>query len=48
MQEYSTPQAIEVADDEARVDAVTAHAENGPDDVVFTRRVDGRWAPVTA
>ncbi|MCU1593313.1 MAG: putative long-chain fatty acid ligase, partial [Frankiales bacterium] len=48
MQEYSTPQAIEVADDEALVDAVFAHAENGPDDVVFTRRVDGRWAPVTA
>ncbi len=48
MQEYATPQVIEIADDAALVDAVFAHAERGPDDVVFTRKVDGRWAPVTA
>jgi long-chain acyl-CoA synthetase len=48
VQEYSTPQVIDVAEDAALVDAVFAHAEGSPDDVVFTRKVDGRWAPVTA
>jgi long-chain acyl-CoA synthetase len=27
---------------------VFANADKAPDDVVFTRKVDGRWAPVTA
>ncbi len=48
MQDYSTPQVIEVPEDASLVDAVFAHAETAPDDVVFTRKVDGRWAPVTA
>ncbi|MFN2540416.1 MAG: long-chain fatty acid--CoA ligase [Mycobacteriales bacterium] len=48
MREYSTPQVIEVDEGACLVDAVTRHAESGPDDVVFTRKVDGRWAPVTA
>jgi long-chain acyl-CoA synthetase len=48
VQEYSTPQVLEVDDDAALVDAVFRHADTGPDDVVFTRKVDGRWAPVTA
>ena len=48
MQEYSTPQVIEVEDSSALPDAVFAHADTAPDDVVFTRKVDGRWAPVTA
>ena len=48
MQEYSTPQVIEVDDSAALPDAVFAHADTAPDDVVFTRKVDGRWAPVTA
>ena len=48
MQEYSSPQVIEVKDSASLLDAVLQHAERGPDDVVFTRRVDGRWAPVTA
>ena len=48
MQEYSSPQVIEVKDNASLLDAVLQHAERGPDDVVFTRRVDGRWAPVTA
>ena len=48
MQEYSTPQVIEVEDSLALPDAVFAHADTAPDDVVFTRKVDGRWAPVTA
>jgi long-chain acyl-CoA synthetase len=48
VQEYSTPTVVEVGEDASLVDAVFAHAENAPDDVVFTRKVDGRWAPVTA
>jgi long-chain acyl-CoA synthetase len=48
VQEYSTPQVIEVEDSLALPDAVFAHADTAPDDVVFTRKVDGRWAPVTA
>jgi long-chain acyl-CoA synthetase len=48
VQEYSTPQAIEVEDHPSLIDAVARHAETSPDDVVFTRRVDKRWAPVTA
>jgi long-chain acyl-CoA synthetase len=48
VQEYSSPQVIEVEDNACLVDAVVRHADSSPDDVVFTRRVDGRWAPVTA
>ena len=48
MQEYSTPQVLELAADAALTDAVTERAAASPDTVVFTRKVDGRWAPVTA
>ena len=48
MQEYATAQVIEISPEAALTDAVFAHADNGPDDVVFTRRVDSRWVPVTA
>jgi len=48
VQEYSSPQVIEVDDSACLLDAVLQHAKSGPDDVVFTRRVDGRWVPVTA
>ncbi len=48
MQEYSTPQAVEIEDGAALTDAVQQRAASSPDDVVFTRKVDGRWAPVTA
>ena len=48
MQEYSSPQVIEVDDSACLLDAVLQHAKSGPDDVVFTRRVDGRWVAVTA
>jgi len=48
VQEYSTPQVIDVADDAALPDAVFTHADNAPDDAVFTRKVDGRWTSVTA
>jgi long-chain acyl-CoA synthetase len=48
VQEYSSPQVIDIEDKACLVDAVVRHADSSPDDVVFTRRVDGRWAPVTA
>ena len=48
MQEYSTPQQLELPADATLVDAVHEHASSNPDHVVFTRKVDGRWAPVTA
>jgi long-chain acyl-CoA synthetase len=48
MQEYSSPQVIEVPTTATLVDAVMDRARTSPDDVVFTRRVEGRWAPVTA
>jgi long-chain acyl-CoA synthetase len=48
VQEFSTPPAVEIDDSAALPDAVLARATTAPDDVVFTRKVDGRWAPVTA
>jgi long-chain acyl-CoA synthetase len=48
VQEYSTPQAVEIEEGAALTDAVQKRAASSPDDVVFTRKVDGRWAPVTA
>jgi long-chain acyl-CoA synthetase len=48
VQEYAAPQLVELPDDAALPDAVFDHAASSPDDVVFTRKVDGRWAPVTA
>jgi long-chain acyl-CoA synthetase len=39
---------VELANDSALPDAVFDNAAANPDDVVFTRKVDGRWAPVTA
>ena len=48
MQEYSTPPAIELPSGAALTDAVRDRAASSPDAVVFTRKVDGRWAPVSA
>ncbi|MDX6197496.1 MAG: long-chain acyl-CoA synthetase [Actinomycetota bacterium] len=48
MKEYSTPQVIDVPPDACLVDTLQERARNSPDDVVFTRRVAGRWFPVTA
>ena len=48
MQEFSTPPAVEAEETAALTDAVQQRAATSPDDVVFTRKVDGRWAPVTA
>ncbi len=48
MQESSTPAAIELDADTSLTDVVRDRAASSPDEVVFTRKVDGRWAPVTA
>jgi long-chain acyl-CoA synthetase len=48
LKEYSTPQVLEVPPEASLLDAVANRAQGSPDAVVFTRRVDGRWAPVTA
>ncbi|MCA1710641.1 MAG: long-chain fatty acid--CoA ligase [Actinobacteria bacterium] len=48
MKEYASPQVVEIAGDACLVDAVHEHAQSAPDDVVFTRRLDSRWVPVTA
>ncbi len=48
MQEFSAPALLELDADACLLDAVAANALAGPDDVVFTRRVEGQWTPVTA
>lgn len=48
MQEYSTPKAIDLVQTAALTDSVGERAASSPETVVFTRKVDGRWAPVTA
>lgn len=48
VQEFTTPNVVELAQDAALTDAVFAHAAADPDAVVFTRKMDGRWIPVTA
>jgi long-chain acyl-CoA synthetase len=48
VKEYSTPQAMELPEDASLVETLFARAQDAPDQVVFTRKVDGRWAPVTA
>jgi long-chain acyl-CoA synthetase len=48
VQEYTTPQVQEMPHDASLVDTLFARSEESPDQVVFTRKVDNRWAPVTA
>jgi long-chain acyl-CoA synthetase len=48
VKEYSSPQVIEVAAEATLVDTLQDRARTSPDDVVFTRRLDRRWTPVTA
>jgi len=48
VQEFSTPQLVELPADAALPDSVVEHASAAPEDVVFTRQVDGQWTPVTA
>jgi long-chain acyl-CoA synthetase len=48
VKEYSTPQVVDLADGANLVQTPHERARSNPDDIVFTRRVDGRWVPVTA
>jgi long-chain acyl-CoA synthetase len=48
VQESATPQAVMIGATAALTDAVRERASSAPDSVVFSRKVDGRWAPVTA
>ena len=48
MQQHATPRVIDVPDGAALPDAVFRRAAGAPGDVVFTRKVDGEWTPVTA
>jgi long-chain acyl-CoA synthetase len=48
VQESATPQAVVIGATAALTDAVRERASSSPDSVVFARKVDGRWAPVTA
>jgi long-chain acyl-CoA synthetase len=48
VQEHSTPKQVELEPGSTLIDAVLNNAEKTPEHVAFTRKVDGRWAPVTA
>ena len=48
MKEFTTPQVVQLPPDATLTDAVFTHAQSDPEAAVFTRKVDGRWAPVTA
>jgi long-chain acyl-CoA synthetase len=48
VQEFSTPSSVAVAPTASLSDAVRERAASAPDEVLFSRKVDGRWSPVTA
>ena len=48
MQEYSAPTLLELDPHASLVDAVSRHAQESPEHALFSRRVDGAWAPVSA
>jgi len=48
VQEYSAPPLLELDADACLLDTVARHARSHPDAVLFTRRGDGQWTPVTA
>ena len=48
MQEYSAPTLLELDPHASLVDAVSRNAQESPEHAVFSRRVDGAWAPVSA
>ncbi len=47
MRAYTSAAVVDVPHDASLADAVTEHARTAPDAVLFRRRVDGRWTPVT-
>src|SRR4051812_38408578 len=46
--EYSVPAEFELAHDANLTDGVFGNASDYPDHVIFDRKVDGAWQPVTA
>jgi long-chain acyl-CoA synthetase len=46
--EFSVPAEFTIPDDANLTDAIVAHAAESPDKVLFDRKVDGSWQPVTA
>jgi long-chain acyl-CoA synthetase len=46
--EFSVPAEFSIPDDANLTDAIVAHAAETPDRVIFDRKVDGSWQPVTA
>jgi long-chain acyl-CoA synthetase len=48
VQEYSVPALVDVAPAASLVDVIGQNATATPDRVLFTRKVDARWTPVTA
>ncbi|HEX3705608.1 MAG TPA: AMP-dependent synthetase/ligase [Mycobacteriales bacterium] len=48
MPDYSVPADFTIPDDANLTDAVVAHAAEYPDRVIFDRKVENSWQPVTA
>lgn len=48
MREFTAPDTVEVASDDNLAHTVVCHAEHRPDAVLFRRKTDGQWRPVTA
>jgi long-chain acyl-CoA synthetase len=46
--EFSVPAEFSVRDDANLTDAIIGNADEYPDGVIFDRKVDGAWQPVTA
>jgi long-chain acyl-CoA synthetase len=46
--DYSVPADFTIPDDANLTDAIVANAAEYPDRVVFDRKIDGNWQPVTA
>jgi long-chain acyl-CoA synthetase len=48
VQEYSTPQAVELPLEASLTDTIFERASSSPDHSVFSRKVDGQWTAVSA
>jgi long-chain acyl-CoA synthetase len=46
--EFSVPAEFRIPDDANLTDAIVGHAAEHPDRVMFDRKVDGEWQPVTS
>ncbi len=48
MSEYSVPAEFHIADDANLTDAIVSGAAEHPQQVIFERKIDGAWQPVTS